>query len=309
MLNCSNSEQKSTTSFYYWKSQFQLNTIESSALNRSDSTLYLRYFDVAWDNKNNKAIPLAPIIFKTSLPDFIKIVPVVFIKNTVFESVSQDSLVLLSQKVLHLIQQINAACRKTPESLQIDCDWTERTKTNYFSFLNTLQQQSSLKLECTIRLHQIKYSTITGIPPVKKGVLMYYNMSPITAGKTNSIYDRATALKYIRKLKDYPLPLSYALPLFSWAVIHDGKTAKGLLNHTTMAMLSNDTCLTKQDVSNFQIRKSYFRNGHYLKSGEFLKLESVTPQQLEEMRSDLELYGKNGNKKFIYFELDSLYLN
>lgn len=296
-------------SFYFWKSSFQLTSPELAALNKvSDSTLYLRYFDVEWNKQTNKAIPISPIHFKTKLPVFLNVTPVIYIKNEVFEKIDTDSILHLVKQVHQLITDINEVTVNKVKAIQLDCDWTLTTKEKFFSFLKQFQSISNTLIECTIRLHQIKYFETTGVPPVNIGILMYYNMSALNAGKVNSIYDRHQALLYLSRLKDYPLPLKYALPIFSWAVLHDGKKVKGLLNKTTNDMLVNDTNLILVDENNFKINTSYFRNGQYLKAGDFLKLESITPSQLQEMKGDLKMYAKQTPTNYVYFDLDSLNL-
>ena len=47
---------------------------------------------------------------------------------------------------------------------------------------------------------------------------MYYNMGVIGASDENSIYDEKIAHRYIASLHNYSLPLSIALPVFSWGV-------------------------------------------------------------------------------------------
>ncbi len=296
-------------SFYFWKSNFQLTSSELAALSKvSDSTLYLRYFDVEWNKESNKAIPISPIQFRTKLPTFLNLTPVIYIKNEVFEKINTDSIPKLVKQIHQLISEINTVAINKVTSIQFDCDWTVTTKTNFFSFLKQFQTISTATLECTIRLHQIKYFETTGVPPINTGILMYYNMSALNAGKINSIYDRHQALLYLSRLKTYPLPLKYALPIFSWAVLHDGKKVKGLLNKTTFNMLANDTNLVLEDETNFKIKTSYFRNGYYLKAGDFLKLENITPQQLQEMKGDLKMNAKQAPTRYIYFDLDSLNL-
>jgi hypothetical protein len=308
-LQSCNNKSSQVYSFYFWKSNFQLASSELTALNKvSDSTLYLRYFDVEWNKQTNKAIPISPIHFKTKLPVFLNVTPVVYIKNEVFEKIKTDSIPHLAKQIHQLITDINAVTTAQVKTIQFDCDWTLTTKSNFFSFLNQFQSISTTSLECTIRLHQIKYFETTGVPSVNSGVLMYYNMSALNVGEINSIYDRHQALLYLSRLKEYPLPLKYALPIFSWAVLHDGKKVKGLLNKTTYDMLANDTNLVLIDENNFKITSSYFRNGQYLKAGDFLKLESITPSQLQEMKGDLKMYAKQTPTNYIYFDLDSLNL-
>src|SRR5690606_21707520 len=187
-------------SFYYWKTAFEIGDIERKVITENEvSRLYVRYFDVGMEN--GESAPIG-ILHVDSFPAGITIIPVVFIKNEVFKH-PQDSLAI---QVQQLITAINNKTGISPQEVQFDCDWTETTKDAYFSFLRTFKKESGLALSATIRLHQLKYRTRSGIPPADRGVLMYYNMGKI-GGATNSVYDKETAARYTGFLRSYPLPL------------------------------------------------------------------------------------------------------
>ncbi len=96
----------------------------------------------------------------------------------------------------------------------------------------------NIAVSATLRLHQIKYHQKTGVPPVRKGILMFYNMgSPTRMDVQNSMLDLDIAKQYIGNLESYPLPLDVALPLFSWGV---------LFHHQHFIMLVNN--LREQDL-------------------------------------------------------------
>lgn len=302
-------DRKTARNFYYWKSTFRLSPVEEVALKSSaDSLIYIRFFDVEWDTFRKTARPVSPLQCEEPVPSYANVCPVVFIKNEVFENSKRDSLKLLASHIYQLVQQISQQCAKPVNSIQIDCDWTLRTREPYFTFLNLFKDLTKLKLQATIRLHQVKYSAQTGIPPVDEGVLMYYNMSALNAGHVNSIYDRHQARLYLPALRKYPLPLVYALPIFSWAVAHNGHKVMALLNKTNRTQLESDPHLLQTDENSFTVKQSFFRNGYYLKEGWILKLEDVTPEQIGEMKTDLDMYAPQPPRRYIYFDLDSLNL-
>jgi hypothetical protein len=129
--------------------------------------------------------------------------------------------------------------------LQIDCDWTDLTRAAFFDFvteLRVLVHREGALLSATIRLHQVKYRERTGVPPVDRGMLMFYNMGGITAdADTRSIFDRARAESYLARLPEYPLPLDAALPIWSWTVHTRGDRVVGLLQSTDPAELVDPT--------------------------------------------------------------------
>src|SRR5688572_2202261 len=85
-LGSCNSDNKSI-SFYYWKTSFQLNSYEKETLGNNDvKTLYVRYFDVDFTPGSFEPEPVSPVSMDISTKPY-RIVPVIFIKNRVFERV------------------------------------------------------------------------------------------------------------------------------------------------------------------------------------------------------------------------------
>jgi hypothetical protein len=169
---------KPTVSFYYWKTVFKLSTLEKDILKENEvSKLYIRYFDV--DMKENSLLPVLPIIFKDNVENF-EIVPVVFIRNEVMLN-DDVNLEDLGTKIRNLINQINKKNKINCKEIQIDCDWTMRSKDNYLKFITLFKKKYKGILSATIRLHQVKFSEKTSIPNVDKGVLMFYNMGKVSS--------------------------------------------------------------------------------------------------------------------------------
>ncbi|HEX3935187.1 MAG TPA: hypothetical protein VHW43_10950 [Puia sp.] len=214
-----------TVSFYYWRTTYAPDSTEIDALKTNKvHTLYVRYFDVDWSDSDAAPTPLSPIRFDT-LPTGYAVVPVIFFYNRVFERLDSAPSHALAEKVLALVRRIDVPAHLNPAETQFDCDWTERSRDNYFRFIRQYHALSGLTLSSTIRLHQIKYSDRTGIPPVDHGILLFYNMGNIDAGTGNSIYDRAVAHRYTPSLRNYPLLLDLALPIFPMNIqTQDGKT-------------------------------------------------------------------------------------
>jgi hypothetical protein len=185
--------------------------------------------------------------------------------------------------------------------VQIDCDWTTSTKDAYFDLLRSLKQHPFLKdktLSATIRLHQVKYSHQTGIPPVDKGLLMCYNMGNIRDPKTkNSIIEVAELSKYIKPLRSYPVMLDIALPLFNWGVLFNGTSYKGLIrNYALEGMPQNDERII--------FDKDTVINNHPLRQGDWLRYEesklSVITEAAKMLRKNLSYKSHN----IILYHLD-----
>jgi hypothetical protein len=298
---------KQDVSFYYWKSVFSLNPTELSCLkDNASKTLYLKYFDIV--KEEGRVKPIAMISFKNQLPRQ-KIVPVIFIKNEVFRDTDSAGLGRLAKNTLSLIDQINFSNSISIHELQWDCDWTEQTKDAYFLFLKKIKTLFRDSISATIRLHQVKYKTITGIPPVDKGVLMYYNMNDITAGSKNSIYDKGTANKYLNALRSYPLALDIALPVFVWGIHSRNGKVVGLLNKTSETDLENDPSFVKDGDRTFATKKACFKNRYYFQEGDKIKIEYVKPEELLQIADDIKSNLSSWPSEIIFYDLDSLNLN
>jgi len=301
----------SKSALYYWKSNFSLDAPQSQLLKKvAGDEIYLRFFDINWDNNTNRAFPNAIISFSQPV-NKLNITPVVFIANKTLERISADAIDSLAVHTYALINQIakkQSICYKT---VQFDCDWTLTTREKYFHFLSAFKKLSSCKLEATIRLHQIKYKSITGIPPVEKGILMFYNMGQVNANlkQPNSIYNEADAGRYLAYIPKYPLPLDVALPLFSWAVhIREGRVIQiyGSLNENSF---SNPLNFEHTDKA-YYAKKSFFLNGIYIKENDIFKLEHTDVKALEQAAKQLSSnLPPQNNRTIIYYELGNLNLS
>lgn len=291
-------------SFYYWRTTFSLDSLETRTLRENSvTTLYIRYFDVDWPPADTAPAPLAPIRFENS-PAGYSIIPVVFLRNRVFEKLTPASLPAFANNIHTLIDRIGKSQAIAPREVQFDCDWTEGTKNSYFLFLRTFRSLSKQDISCTIRLHQIKYPDRTGIPPVDKGVLMYYNMGSIGAGGSSSIYDKAIAHRYTPSLRHYPLTLDLALPVFSWGLkVHDGKVVQ-LLDKMNTAIFDKDSSFHRLSANWYGASQGCFKSGYYFQAGDQVKIESVSAHDLEEIVTDVNQHTNHHIRNLIFFDLD-----
>lgn len=242
LSTCKPKNSKINRAFYYWKSVFKLQTHELKILEENKvSTLYIKYFDVVWNEKLKQPIPVAKIKFEHVVPAHLQIVPVVYITNKVMLNLSDNEIEKLAKKITSLVKSYNSNTSQIIHEIQIDCDWTVDSKEKYFELLTQLKNrfQPSVHISATIRLHQIKYATTTGIPPLNKGMLMYYNMGNIQSMNSNSIFNEADAEKYAPYIKQYPLQLDIVLPVFTWVKVFRQHKLIKLLNQTTLQQLSN----------------------------------------------------------------------
>ncbi len=312
---CGKKTTPSTRAFYYWKSTFSLTENDKRILfdTLNVTKLYVKYFDVVWNTVENKALPVANLDFQTppaSLP-INNLVPTVFIRNEVFSN-TVDSLQLdsLAQRVYRKISLKNQQNHlPSPTEIQIDCDWSAKTKDSYFCFLKKLKQQnSSLHLSATIRLHQVKYPKQTGVPPVERGMLMVYNMSDVTnVGTRNSILDLAITKQYITENSRYQLPLDLALPAFRWAALFRGEKLIGLLNNYTDETCAKTPFLHHLKQNWWQCTKDTMIATTYWRRGDRLRLEGGSTQEIREIQNIVgNLQSHDNSFSVSLFHCDSL---
>jgi len=306
LISCSKNNNP-IIAFYYWKTNLKFSEKEKEVLKDNKVTkLYIRYFDIGLHPKNKQPIPISPIHFQENISNF-NIVPVVFIQNKVMLQPNLD-IDDLAQKTIHLVEQINAKNKIVCQQIQIDCDWTLKSKDHYLKFIERFKKLSQKKLSATIRLHQVKYFKKTKIPNVDSGVLMYYNMGTIAADNENSIYSRKIAAKYLKSLKKYPLHLDFALPLYSWAVHIRNQKVIGLRSKLNAGELKKDNNFEQVNALFFKVKHSNYKNGVFYEENDLLKIEAVTSDNLKEMAQELEENTAQAPREIIFYDLDEFNL-
>lgn len=303
LITACNEQYKPVISFYYWKTVFKLTPIEQEVLEHNQvKKIYVRYFDIEWNPKTKQAFPESAIRFEEKLSGF-EIVPVVYIQNNVFKNNEVDVLDL-AQKTNDFIGQINTKNQIACKEIQIDCDWTLSTKDNYLKFIQHFKKLSGKKLSATIRLHQVKYFQKTKIPNVDNGVLMFYNMGKIAPDSLHSIYDRNIAQRYLSSLKNYPLRLNIALPIYSWGIHIRDEKVMGLKNKVNPNDFKNDTNYCFESTNKLIVKNSSYKHGTFYKKNDCLKLESISTANLLEMAEDLEENLPATPEEIIFYDLD-----
>ena len=283
LQNCQHAPRTVTMAFYHWKT-----TVDTADFkNIKKEKIYVRLFDVDWDEATSQPKPLAEVRGFEKFQNFKTIVPVVFLTNKVFAQIVDyqiDTLVLrIFEKIQKNIEVRNPDTFGTEgalfDEIQFDCDWTATTKEHYFSFLKKIKTAFlNKKISATIRLHQIKFMEKTGVPPVDRGMLMAYNMGNLDDMKTdNSILSVETLKSYLKNFDKYPLELDVALPIFSWGIVfRDGEAVKILNNLSKNEVLQTPQykSLFEQNTDNrFVLLKNQYLKGFYLYENDEIRID------------------------------------
>lgn len=309
VISCQPKERQVVPAFYHWKTTFNITTLEQDLLQQLGAkNIYAKFFDVDW--KDNAPAPTAEIIIHpTTLPDSTSIIPTIYITNQTFVNLPEQKIDDLAENI---IRKINTLAAQIPNyqltEIQFDCDWTIRTRDKYFQFLKKIRTTAvkHIQLSATIRLHQIKYADKTGIPPIDRGVLMFYNTGDLKNWKShNTILEIAEAKKYIDRLPTYRLPLDIALPIFNWGVVYRDERLFKLINGLGVASLMDTTRFTKIDVQRYEVIKSTYLGGHYLYRNDKIRLEKINPMVLQTASTLLAPLVNNDDFQLLFYHLDS----
>ncbi|MEO7091758.1 MAG: hypothetical protein ABI175_00820 [Polyangiales bacterium] len=269
--------------FYFWRTTFALTPAEQEAVSALHvERIYVRMFDVAWSEDEKTTVPLGPVALGAGakVPAGIEIVPVVYLKADVFKHLTKAQLPMLARKLWADVQGRALALGFRPRELQLDCDWTESTREGFFGLLRELKIAAALPLSSTIRLHQVKYRERTGVPPVERGTLMFYNMGKFSPDpEQRMIFDAASAEKYLARIDEYPLPLDVALPIWSWTVHLRDDMVVGLMQSTDPGELPALDFLVADGADRFVATRSAFLHGTFLREGDVLKVEVTGPAE------------------------------
>ena len=198
-------------SVYYWRTDLRLDSTERAFLDQYNiKKVYCRYFDVVMGDNSAEPRPNATISFSDSLPDGVEIIPTIYITEECMHKPHKD----LAEKVVQRICQMNETNNiNNVHEIQIDCDYTSRSRKTYYKFLEEVVKLWKSKVSTTIRLHQLSMP----VPPVDYGALMVYNTGdPRKWQERNPILDYRDVYPYLKHLDQYALPLAVAYPVYLW---------------------------------------------------------------------------------------------
>lgn len=311
LLSCKQNTRNIEPAIYYWKSQFNPGGFEKARLDSLQvQTLYVKFFDIAWNGATAQALPVAKLFARdTAYLRSKSIIPTVFITNEVFYKLDSTGVKTLAGNTGALIQKYLALYQlnHVPE-VQMDCDWTASTRNKYFYFLKEIKTQLRAPvLSATIRLHQVKYTSSSGVPPVDRGLLMCYNMGNLQKEQTsNSIIDPEEFGKYQSSIQSYPLSMDVGLPLFDWYVLFRDHQYAGLLSFIPVAILNT---FQKQSDQVYKVLRDTLVNDRPLKAGDILRYENSAVESINKIVSQLNKRLSTKNLRVALYHCDSTILS
>lgn len=293
LVSCNLQEKRTLdeqNSFCYWKTTFTFDDSDNNIWKQTSADhMYIRYFDVGWDAISKQAKPISTILAsKDSLP-CKHITPAVFFSNNVFEKSTKEQLDTLATRIKSRIEQTDEQfathdfASKYSEIL-IDCDWSKGTKDKFFYFIEKLKEAIPEKeITTTLRLWQYKNPTVAGTPPVKRVLLMCYNLQAANEYDIeNSIVTLDEIKKYVTGV-NYPLKTDIALPIFSWGVIFRNKEFKGVIRNASVENYSNNKQYTQIADNRFRLNEEMVIGDFFARPGDEIRIEALSKKELREL--------------------------
>lgn len=313
---------KSKRAFYFWElNRWSIYEERATIDTLQIEKVYVKFFDIV-KSPTMGIIPSS----KTELNlqsvgnATREIIPCVYIENNVFKKTTAKELLQFVDNLLFLLDKRFLENNGSNYSeIQIDCDWTESTKANYFTFLHYLNEQTDKKISATLRLYAYKFPEKMGVLPVDRAMLMCYNLlSPIQSKNKNSILDLGELVKYLKGADVYPIPLDVALPIYSMVHIYRNGQFHQLFHEDSPDFKEN--LLSIKDEW-FEVKNDRIFIDKFLRKGDRLKFEEISPDLLlkaiEVIKKNVHFYQnptlslfhlqENELNHFNYEELDSIY--
>ncbi|MBI3220887.1 MAG: hypothetical protein HYZ44_15335 [Bacteroidetes bacterium] len=315
LSSCSQQKvEKVERAFYYWKSNSPLTNKERAVCDTLGvKKLYIKFFEVNFSPERGN-FPESKTEWWEGYSNtftFKEIVPTVYLRNVVFLKSPHEELDILADNINFLITKYaNEKFREGTiiQEFQMDCDWTLKSKDNYFYFLTKLKTIAKKQISCTLRLYPFKYPDKMGVPPVDKVTLMCYNLlNPLENPGKNSILDLTELKNYLQDSPTYPLHLDVVLPVYSWAQVYHNERFSEVLYTNYQNLKTN---LKQEKPLWYTVLRDTIINETYLRKGDQLKLEEMTAEKIGDA---IALLKKNihfdNNTTVVLFHLDEEQLN
>ncbi len=325
--SCINNKKEIEVGFYDWQynNSFENQKNNDSTLKiLSPKNLYFKLLDIDWD-ENYQYYPTAIKDFNyfnnysDTLLKNINFVFCIYITNKVFEKIDSNKIEDFANKVYLKTLQITDTTRfynrnnsrflnrnvSSFKEFQVDCDWTEKTRDKYFHFLNKIKIKfNKINVTSTLRLHQFKYRTKMGIPPVSEVYLMCYNVGKARYFEdNNSIYSEKVAKEYFNLKEKYPLKVNIALPLFNWALIFKNNKFESIINDFDASFLKTNYCIKTPKTNIYIIAKDTTISNIFLVQGDILKFENVNNDDLMSAATLCKKVINNESSKLVFFDI------
>jgi hypothetical protein len=303
LANSCEQNKAESNSFYYWKTTYNPTKFENDYVEKHNvKNIYIRCFDVMYETENSYK-PSNVVLWNQKPNPKINYIPVVFIDKKIFEQIDSVQNKELSKNIMKLCKQIFDSQHLPISEIQIDCDWAGLSKENYFYFLKEIKKDVKI-VSATLRLHQYKYQTQSGIPPVDYCSLMCYNIGDVKSNNnSNSILNKIDFDSYT-KGDYYPKPINIALPIYTWSLLFRNNQFAGILPQIPILDTGN---WRKINGLQYECKNSFLDtiSSRYFYSQDVIKVENCSKEEWNTITTYIKNKIKNPKHEIIYFDMDS----
>jgi hypothetical protein len=191
----------------------------------------------------------------------------------------------------------------------LDCDWTERTRERYFDLVQKLKT-CNVFVSTTLRLHQLKYLKSAGVPPADRAALMcYHTTNPEVYQDKNAILDVNEVRKYVPRDVDYPLPIDFALPVFSWGIKFKRQRFAGILSGLTHEDVNKSGLFFKKGKQIYVAEKAGSLKGVYFDKDEETRIDEPRIEEVTDAVKLLSRRIRNKSGTILLFDLSLKNIN
>jgi len=296
-------------SLHSWSTRWSPDSAQGRLLDSLRGRIYLRLLDVDLDPRTRAPTAIAPLVFEAPWPAGREAVPTVFLRERALRGLDSTAIDVLSSRLVHAART-TLGSRSVPwKELQLDCDWSAGTRDAYFALLRATGRRldSGRTVSSTLRLHQVRDRQRMGVPPVKRVLLMLYNMGPASADPTDTVQlDLSSTTPWLPALESYPLRMDLALPVWTWWLHLRDTTVVGLVEGQ-LPDPALETALEPVGPGRYRLRRSTWVAGTFFREGDVVKVESATPEALERLVALVAPHLKpDPGRDVSFFSLDAL---
>lgn len=235
------------------------------------------------------------------LPTTIDIVPVIRLNSDYFLQ-CREPIAWQASRLLQEIVQFQQQYRlPTITEIQVDFDYTADNRALYFSLLKRLKLLSKDKITITLNLEKLKERQ--ALPPVDGAMLMLYDFGGDALGAP-TIFNEGRLFSYQEALKNYSMPLSFAVATFSRTSL--------IRNNALVATLQLDAGILRDDAhvvfsgnNRYEVIKTFDMQGIHLQQGDILVCDEATAETITKSLQFIQSATHQEKIEIVFFSISN----
>jgi len=236
-----------------------------------------------------------------SLPTAMVIVPVIRLNSDYFLQCKEPMATQASRLFQEIVKFQHRYQLQAISEIQVDFDYTAKNREIYFSLLKSLKLVSKDKISITMNLEKLKEKQY--LPPVDGAMLMLYDFGGDALG-VPAIFDEGRLFSYQEALKNYPMPLRFAVATFSRTTL--------VRNHEAITTLQIDATMLRDDArvvfsgnNRYEVISSFDMAGVRLQQGDILVGDEANKATIEKSVQFIKTATQQENIEIVFFSLSN----